>query len=490
MIELVRLPEQVDAVEVTVRAGGRSFQERLPRPADDRITEFSAVPAGPAELDVRAFAGEQIVAARVAIELQIVENETQSVRINFVDDPEFDIREPPAEEPHRLKGASFIPVEIELANPGLGIELVARANGLEVALAESGGRYFGTIDPAIAGEILPASIELEVTACLSGSTVDCLEKTRSIVVTRAAWRRTVAEESASRPVRFEDGLLLADGAGTLHAITSTGGDRFAAVPLGAVVREDIAMNGGTAYVTTRDERTLVVELGGAAALRSHSLGATSAPVAGPGGVIVAADRALIAVDGERTIATLPRRVRAPPLWDQDGIVAVDIVGNVQALDAAEAPLFAASVASPVFAAPVRYRGRVVISTSAGEIVQLDGTGNEALPRVALGRPVVHAPVVIGERLIAAADDRVFFIEEDRVVAQVAAGATITGGPAPWKDRVVVGLQNGLVRAVDENGSRPIERVAGAAFGPLVLDDRIVVVGSSGDLAMLEPEEGF
>src|SRR5688572_26594342 len=74
VIALERVPPQVDMIEIVVRADGRSFEQVVARPMDGRITEFSAVPAGPAELDLRLFAGTELVDMRLGIAIEIVEN--------------------------------------------------------------------------------------------------------------------------------------------------------------------------------------------------------------------------------------------------------------------------------------------------------------------------------------------------------------------------------------------------------------------------------
>ncbi len=492
VVILQQVPDGVDTVELTVRAGGRTFDGRLPRPPDDRITDFSAIPVGAAELDVHLFAGDTEVDARLGRKLNVVENQTLEVRVNFVDEPTFTIVEPVEGSVYPLRGLTGIPVCIQPANSELTVELDARANGSEVPLARADDNFVGTIDPSLAGEVLPAVIAFDVTSCLTDAEDVCARETRSIVVTRAAWRTAVAQQSASRPVRWGDAIVLVDGAGTVRVRTATEGPEvIAPIELDAAIADDVAIQDDILYATADDGRVLSVELRSGATPTTKDLGATSPPVASAFGVLVAADRALIAIDDERTLAMLPRRVRARPLADEEGVVVADILGNVMALDATGAISLSTSVGAPVFAQPVRYRGRTVIATIDGDLIQLDAGGVEVVERVALGAPVVHAPVVLGDRLVVAADDRMFFIEDDRIAATVETERPITGAPAGWGEAAVVaGIQSGLVLRVSERGLTPIERVGGAAFGPLVLGRWIAVVGSAGDFALLEPEEGF
>ena len=311
----------------------------------------------------------------------------------------------------------------------------------------------------------------------------------------------IAADTLARPQAYgAAAIALVDGDGMLRVVTSSlGDDVHLPLALNATVTEDLAIEGDIAYVAASDGRVFAIDLS-----RDHAtplvfdLGATSAPAVGRSGAIIAADTELVAIDDGRVIASLPRRVRAPPLSDDDGIAAADILGNVVALDASESLLFTASVGAPVFAKPVRYQGRIAIATNFGALIQLDSNGVETVPRIELGLPIFHAPLVVDERLIVAAGDRVFFIAGDHVEASTPAQGAITGAPARWIDgSVIVGMQNGAVRLVTDSGSRIIERVAGAALGPLVIDSLgdgrgagIAVVGSDGDLAMLEPEEDF
>jgi outer membrane protein assembly factor BamB len=497
VIALIRAPASVDGIDVIVRAGGRSFRELVPRPADDRITSFSAVPAGPGEVDLKLFAGSELVDARDAIPVEIVEGEVSEITVNFERGPDFTIIEPVEGEPHLLFGGPIIPVAIELVNAELMVDVTATANREPVALARAGTGFIGTIDPAIAGDVLPATITLEITACLADARSDCIQRTRAIEVTRASFRVEVAPATPSRPVKWGEAIVVADGAGMVHAVTSTSGARvFEPIDLGAPVNEDIAVVGDMLYATAADGRVFVVDLSAEQIAEELELGATSAPVAGPSGVIVAADRNLISIGDRRTIASLPRRVRAPPLVDEDGIVAADTQGNVLALDGAGAQLFLVNVGGTIYAQPVRFAGRIVVATNVGgELIHLDPLDGGEVERVSFDL-ISHAPLAIGDRLIVAAGDRVVFIQGDRTTAQPV-NSNITGAPVAWGDAVVVGMQSGLVRRVTEGGSRVIARVEGAALGLSVIESLgpgrgagIAAIGSRGDFALLEPEEGF
>jgi hypothetical protein len=496
VIVLSRVPAQVDAIEVTVRAGARSFEELVARPNDDRITDFSAVPAGPAELDLRLFAGSELIDARLAIGVEIVEDAVVELPVSFESGPDFTIEDPREGERHLVRDGGGITVVVQPVNSALLIDMTATANGEPVALVENGTFFVGEIDPSLAGSVLPAQIVLKVLACLEEVPSSCIERERSVAVTRAPWRLEVAPQTLSRPRWWRESILLVDGAGTLRALTSTGGDALDPIALSTPVAEDVALSGDLVHVTARDGRLLTLDL--TTRMTSElDLGATSAPISFAMEVVVAADRDLIRLP-DVVVGSLPHRVRAPPLVDPDGIVAADIQGHVMAFDPAGATLFLTDAGAPVFAQPVRHRDRIVIAASSGEVLQLDPfSGAEAVPRLHLTGAIAHAPLVIGERLIAAADDRVVFIADTEITASVRVGATITAAPVRWGDAAVVGLQNGLVRRVTESGSRVIERVGGAVLGLLVIDSLgpgrgagIVAVGSGGDLALLEPEEGF
>jgi hypothetical protein len=489
VIELLHVRSEVDAYRVVVRADGRSFEEMGRRPSDDVIRSFTAVPAGRAEVDVELFAGRTLVHSRVGQTIEIAEDAEATLTLNLEDGPEFEIIEPKGE--YQLRTATSIVVVVQPTNAELDVVVRATANGEAIEMQQTGTDYVGTISPSLAGAVLPAPIVLEVTVCLAAAPEDCRMRSQTITVTRASWRAPIASQSRSRAVAWGDALVQVDGGGTLRVFTaSTGVEKFS-IALGTPVAEDIAIADDVAYATARDGRLFEIDLVVGAAPRSFPLGATSAPVAGEIGLVVAADRDVL-VD-RSVVATMPGRVRAPPLVDEFGIVAADLFGNVVALDESGAMLFMANVGAPVFAAPVRYGTGTAIATSAGSIVQLDANGLETVPRVELMQPIAFAPAVIDVRLIAASGDRVVFIEGSRVVASLSVNDTITGAPVGWIDGgAIVGTQSGLVRRVTDTASKPIERVRGAALGALVLPaiGAIAAVGSDGELVLIEPEESF
>lgn len=498
---LEQVPEEVDTVEVRVRAGDRMFSDRLPLPPDAVITDFSAVPVGPVVVDVSLFAGEQIVDARVAMDATIAEGEPFELTVNFEDGPEFTIVEPKEGAPHALRGGSVIPVIIreEGANT---IELAVLANGDPIEMSTGGdGEWFGEIDPAVAGLILPRDVELVVTACLEGASDICIEKRRDVLVTRSAWTAAVEEGTRGRPVHLEGegAVLYADAAGYLHGVRiDDGAPAFEPISAGDPVREDVAAVGGQVFVVTETGDLQVIDPSAGALIATHQLDATTAPVAFQEETYVGAGEALLAIGSagstSRTVVMLPRRMRAPPLVDEEGVVAGDILGNVLALDADETMLFSANVGAPVFAPPVRHLGLVVIAAG-DRVTFFDSAGSES-GSVPLGQPVVHAPVPLPSSLVVAAGDQVFFLGTGGVEQSVRLPAPITGAPAPWSDtEVVLGLRNGLVAVVDRDGARPLSEVTGAAGAPLVLEvgpdhRRVAVIGSGGDFHMLEPEDGF
>lgn len=495
---LEQVPDAVDTVEVRVRSGDRTFSDRLPRPEDDVVTDFSAVPVGPAKVDVSLFAQDEIIDARVAMDATIVEGEVVELKVNFEEGPAFTIVEP-EDKPHLLRGGGFIPllVEEDGANP---IDLTVLANGDPIEVSPAGNReWVGEIDPALAGPILPGTVELVITACLKGAPDVCIEKRRDVLVTRSAWTEAVEEGTRGRPVYLssDNAVLFADAAGDLHVLDADTAEPKID-PISAVdpVREDVAVRDGLAYLVTEVGNVQVIDVMAEALLETHQVDATTAPVAfGEETYVGAGEDLLVLGASVRTVVTLPRRMRAPPLVDGEGVVAGDILGNVLALDASEATLFSTNVGAPIFAPPVRHLGDIVVAAG-DRVFRLDTAGGERAPPISLGQPIVHAPVPLASALAVAAGDRVFFLGAAGVEDSVRVPAPITGAPARWSDtEVVIGLRDGLVIVVGRSRVRPLSRVSGAAGAPLVLDlgpddRRVAVIGSGGDFHMLEPEADF
>jgi hypothetical protein len=500
VVELEDLSREADTIDMTVRAAGRTFSERMTRPADDRITAFSAVPAGPAELDLRIFAGDRLLHERLAIGIEIVEGETITFPIQFEDGPAFAIDEPPEGAVYRRRGETGFPIDISVRNPELDITLEVLAEGRPIEMTPTGRGWSGFVPFDVAGDLLPAPVGLHVTACLASAPSECIEQDRSVVVTRHAWEVSLPSGSAARPAASADlgRIIVADALGAV-AVYGAGDGVLVAGPFpSSPVFEDLAAAGDLAGVADDAGNLVLYDLALGIEVGRHPIGVTTAPVARGSDLYAGAEDEVFRIDriGRSAVLTLPGRMRAPPLVDELGIAAADIFGNVVAVDASAVPVLLADAAASIFAAPVRYGDRLAIGTSDDRLILFEGAGS---PReeIDLGAPIIFAPASLGGRLAVAAGDRVCFVDASGS-ASVRLEAPITGAPAVWSpDEVVVGLRNGWVVVVGVDRKRVMGVVRGAATSPLVVESLgpsrgrgVAVVGTGGDLAMLEPEDGF
>ena len=71
LIRLVDVPVEIDAVRATVVAGGRTFEATIPPPVDGVVRDFTAIPAGPALVDLELDAGPTLLLVRRGLDVMV-----------------------------------------------------------------------------------------------------------------------------------------------------------------------------------------------------------------------------------------------------------------------------------------------------------------------------------------------------------------------------------------------------------------------------------
>lgn len=318
------------------------------------------------------------------------------------------------------------------------------------------------------------------------------------------WARALGSVTRARPAvaGSSPGTVVAgDRDGRLHLLSAASGmDVHPSLDLGAPISTAVAIADDLAIVAGGDGALRAIAL--ATGLEEWRVelgeGTATSPVFDGERIVATRGRRVVAVDhltGRATeLAELPDEILADPLADARGVVAADRAGNVLALDRAGLVVFTATVGGPVRAAPIRdldERG-VVVASELGRVVRFDREGATVGAPLELDAPIVFRPVPAGRALVVAAGPLLVFAG-DGEPSTVRLAAPITGGPDVLGDgRVVVGLLSGEVAAVAADGARStVAQVEGTALSPRALGapSRVLVAGSTGDLALFVVEEG-
>ena len=498
IIELVDVPAQVDELAIEVHAGGRTFALEIARPPNDRITAFSAVPAGSATLDLRLFAGGLLVATKLGMPVEVVEGATEVVTAAFALGPEIVIDDPAVGASHHVADG-FVALTVRAVDPALPTRLTVEVGGTQIEALPTARGWFAMIDPALAGPILPAPLDIELEACVIGAGGLCSQHARSVEIHRRAWLVDLGAVAAARPTVAHSAVIIGDESGALHVLEQADGQaRFAAVQLAAPLSlPAVDVGGQVAVVDGANVLSLVALDTGARSPWQRALGADrpTAPAFDRGSIIVAAGRRVLQIDpadgSALEIASTAAVIRAPPLADPLGLVVVDVAGHVVVLDAAGAVAGTTSLEAAVIAQPARDGADAIVATVRGHVFRIASDAS-AVSLADLGAPVVHAPLVLGDHVVVAAGEEVAWVSTAGVTRR-RLPAPITGAPAAWgpEPGVVVGLRSGLVVALDSDGAlRVIARLEGAALSPAVVGTEIAVAGSRGVLDLLKPEEGL
>jgi hypothetical protein len=500
-IELVELPPSTNAIEVTVHAGGRAFSERIARPPGDVIDSFSAIPAGAARIDARAFEDTRPLTSRRNVPIEVVEGKTTTVRIGFSAGPEVRVLSPDDGARFHISDGA-IEVVVEAIDPLLPTDLAIRIGDRALpAVASAGARWTANIDPLEAAPILPAELTIDIEACAAGDRAACTSHTRKVLVERRAWKKQLAAVARARPAfsAFAGGtIVFGDREGMFHIFAlATGEPRYAGVMLNApltratVIADDLAI--------TVDGAGVLHGFALATGLESFALalGAPrpTSPVFDGRRILVGAGRRLLAIDHlsetVRELAVFTATITAAPWADERGVIAADSSGQVMFLDASDRVEAIETLPRGAIVPPIREGAGALIADESGLVHRVRTAGEPVM----LSPPPVHPPVRAGEAIVYAFGDRLAWIRPDRVTIREA-GGPITGAPASWPSgqAVVIGIQQpSLVKAADEEGrAKVISRIEGAPLPALLIEGptRLVVPSNTGSLEMFELEEGF
>lgn len=498
LIRLVDVPVEIDAVRATVVAGGRTFEATIPPPVDGVVRDFTAIPAGPALVDLELYAGPTLLLVRRGLDVMVTVDAVIELEARFSNGPEFDVEDPGEGSAHAVHDGP-IRVVVTATDPAVQARLTLRANDQDISVVSTGVGWFAEIEPSVAGEILPASIELEFEVCVEGAVGLCAAVTRRVTVHRRAWSLHRDELGPAPPIVTPSGtIVFGQEPGGVGIVDATGQDLWSVGGLGDGVASRIARAGDVVVTANDDGLVSGVSTTSGQRLPWHvTLGARpTAPASDGVRVVIGAGRRLVAIDPmtgvEVDLEAPGGSLRATPLADGAGVVAADLRGEVVSLDAMGAVRFRASLGEAVVAAPIRAGDDIIIATIDGTLRRLAIDGTDAQAPLDLGAAVALRPAVIGGSVVIAAGRDLAWVD-DQNVRTVAAGAPITGAPQPFLQGVVVGLANGLVLYVRPDGMRTIvSRLPAAAFEPVVLTapDRILIGSSSGDLQMLRLESEF
>jgi len=496
VIELLAVPDVVDEVGVTLHADGRVFEHRQLRPMDDRITALTAVPAGAARLDIRLFAAGTLVATRLGMPVDVEQDDTKTVSAQFDLGPEIEIRDPSEGAAHHV-GDGFVPLTIRAVDPSLPTELEVVVNGEMIETLPTAIGWFAMIDPSLAGSILPAALTIDVAACAVAGARLCGDHRRVVEVHRRDWRVKLPAVAQAPATMIDDLLIIGDESGALHLLELVdGSSRVEPLALAAPMSLGPAVVGDRVAVVDGEDRLMLVSPDGTRSMWNLALGPqrATAPRAYANRIVVGAGRTVVAVDassGARSeLITSPAAIRAPVLVDAHGIVVADTAGNVTVLDAADMHVTREQLGEPVLAPPVRLDAGAIVATLDGTVAKIDAAGLVAIAD--LEAPVVHPPLIVGDRVVVAAGNELSWIGRGEVTTR-RLPAPITGAPAPWgsDDAVIVGLASGLlIRVHPDQPPLIVSRLPGAALSPVVISGRIAVAGSRGDLVLLRPEDGI
>lgn len=503
-IQMTGVPDEVDALELTLHAGAREFTLARARPANDLVDDFSAVPAGQWTLDLTLLAATTPVARLEGYPVEVVQDRVQEILTPFGDGPmlQVDLRTGAA---HPVwAGPIFVEVRDRTEVPPAELILSVHVDGVaQPAPPPADGSWVIQVDPAPFAGARTEPVIIEVEGCYQGLIAACSVGQVAVEVHRRVWGVELGARPAGAPLLLEpEGwLVVGDEQGNLHVVdTETGAPVQAPLTLGGELFGPAVRAGATVAITDRVGAVHGLEIGagGLTARWRHPLSPRPTPVASDGARFYVGDGArllaLAPADGvEAVLATLSAPLHAAPLADDSGTVAADLLGQVVSLDVQDNLRFRVELGGAVYATPARDAGRVRIATGEGVLITLGPAGGEALEPVALGAPVGFAPVRVASGWAVAAGRSVKFIDVGGV-HDVPLGERVMGAPAPWPDGegVVVGLYNGRVVVVRPDGAKTLGRLEGLALSPVTRagPPRAFLGSSAGALQALRAEEGF
>jgi len=406
----------------------------------------------------------------------------------------------------RASGLIFIDVEDRTPSPPAETVLEVWAAGvLQAPPVYADGGWIIAVDPALAGDLLPADLEVKVQACFQGLPSLCTTRSTTVRVHREAWQHQLSDRPSGPALLVPERgwLVVPDDLGKLWLLDAQ---------TGALVQPALQLGDGLVGAAVRQEETVAVaERSGAVfglSITDEGLeqkwqadlsAPRPSPVASQAGRLFVADQAQVyevsALDGTLSPwgqASAP--IVAAPLVLPDGVVVADLLGQVLKLGAPGQVTFRTETGAAIYAPAVPQGSELRVGTSEGAWLSLDAQG-QVIDRQEFGAPIVLAPTRQSDGWAVAAGRSVFFVSGQGVV-EVPMGERIMGAPAPWPGSpagVVVGLFNGrVVRVRAASGARTLSVLQGLALAPSVgtSSNQVIVGTSAGRLHALVPEQDF
>lgn len=505
LIVLQGAPESATHLRaVFVAEDGRRFELERARPEDDIVDDFSAVPVGLGTLSLVLLA-ERPVLELPDIPVQIEQGAPRTIH-PFSEGPRIEVASRSPQGHARASGLIFIDVQDRTPAPPAETVIEVWAAGMAQAPpVYADGGWIIAVDPGLAGDLLPAELEVKVQACFQGLPNVCTTRSTIVRVHREAWQRALNDRPSGPALSLPERgwLVVPDDLGTLWVLDAQTGEVVQpALALGEGFVGAPARVGSLVAVAERSGVVHGLEITdeGLQPVWQASLSAPRpSPVASHAGRLFVADQAQVyevsPVDGSLSAwgqASAP--IVAAPLVLADGVVVVDLLGQVLKLSAPSQSVFRTETGAAIYAPAVAEGDELRVGTSEGVWLSLDAQG-QVVGRQDLGAPIVLAPARQPDGWAVAAARSVFFVRAQSVI-EVPMGERIMGAPAPWPGSpagVVLGLFNGrVVRVRAASGPRTLSVLQGLALAPTVLSEpmRVVVGTSAGRLHGLEPETEF
>lgn len=495
-------PTGTDRARVVLHTGGRSFERSLEMRGPGRRLVFTAVPIGPAVVEVSLYGGEQLLARQVDLQIDIQLDREVELALDFaaLGLPKVAIVGGLGPRRHATwAGPIVLEIEEVLGDPR-PIDLSVTVAGEPEPLASfSAGRLTLTIDPLRAGPLLPAALPIALRACWDAAL--CSTEQLEFQVHRQVWSADWPRLLNVTPILAEaQGVVAFSGEdGGLHLIELANGTGTT-VTLAGRLSKAMAHSGGVLAVVDEEMVLHGVDLVERSVRWSKPLGARSTGVAAYGehfflGVGTAIWRVEAATGVHQVLAELGGTLATTPTVDAQGILVADFRGEITLLDLQGVALASVRSGAPVVVPPLRFGDGVVAIDQDGVVLRFSPTGARTGDPLELGGTVVLPAVVHGGQLVVASQRTLHLWNGVDLPRTVPFAVPILGAPTPAPDgAVVVGLRSGLVVVVSASGeAKVLSRLDELALGSTVLGGpglEVIVGTATGRVERLRAEEGF
>lgn len=501
-LRLEALPLGADRASVVLQSNGRRFTRSLEQLGPGRRPVFTAVPVGPAQVEVSLYGGAQLLARQVGLPIEIELDREVELALNFATAglPKVAIAGGPGPRRHATWSGPIVLEVEEVLGDSRPVELsVTVAGEAEPTASFSAGRLILTIDPLRAGPLLPAILPIEMLACWDNQL--CSSERVDVEVHRqvwsAGWPRLLNVAPVFAP---EQGLVVFSGEdGGLHLIEVANGTGTT-IPLSGRLSKPMAVRGEVLAIVDEAMTLHGIDLAQRQVRWSTPLGARSTGVAAHGDhFLLGVGSAIWRVDartGEhQVLAELGAAAATTPTVDAQGIIVADFNERIHLLDPQGRLLARAQVDAPVVVPPLRFGGAVVAIDQNGVVRRFDDAGQALGAPLELGGTVVLPAVVHEGALVIASQRSLYFYNGVAPPSSVSFAVPILGAPTPIPGgAVVVGLRSGQVVRVSPDGeAKTLSRLEELALGAAVLDTpglEVIVGTATGRVERLRAEEGF